>query len=96
MISVLIQKKTVQDVTMKKKDRLRSPAESSRNQSGILLSITIDEHYPTHIPVEAMLDMVVMASKRSGLNSRLVLKHFQLTDDEISEYFSTVKTCYEM
>jgi len=54
------------------------------------------EHYPTHIPVEAMLDMVVIASKRSGLNSRMVLKHFQVTDDEIEEYFSTLKSCYEM
>ena len=96
MISVLIQNKAVQDITMKKRDRLRSPAEQFNNQSGVLLSVTLDEHYPTHIPVEAMLDMVVMASKRSGLNSRQVLKHFQLTDEEITEYFGTLKTCYEM
>lgn len=96
MISVLTQNIAVQDITMKKRDRLRSPAESFRNKFGILLSLTLDEHYPTHIPVEAILDMVVMASKRSGLNSRMALKHFQLTDDEIAEYFSTLKTCYEM
>ena len=96
MISVLTQNKAVQDITMKKRDRLRSPAEQFSNQSGVLLSVTLDEHYPTHIPVEAMLDMVVMASKRSGLNSRQVLKHFQLTDEEITEYFGTLKTCYEM
>ena len=92
MRSALIQKITGQDVTMKKRDRLRNPAETF----GRVLTVTLDEHYPTHIPVEAMMDMVVMASKRSGLNSRLALKHFQLTDDEIGEYFSTLKTCYEM
>ena len=80
---------------MNKRDKLRNSGESFRDTVDTL-SLTIDEHYPTHIPVEAMMDMVVMASKRSGLNGRLVLKHFHLTDDEISEYFSTLKTCYEM
>ena len=81
---------------MKKRYRSGKPLEPFRNKFRILLSVMLDEHYPTHIPVEAMLDMVVIASKRSGLNSRMVLKHFQVTDDEIEEYFSTLKSRYEM
>jgi len=81
---------------MKKRDRSGNSEQSFGDQFGIRLSEMLHEHYPTHIPVEAMMDMVVMASKRSGLNSRLALKHFQLTDSEIAEYFSTLKTCREM
>ena len=47
------------------------------------LPIELTEDYPTHIPVETMIEIVFKASKKAGEDSYLVLNHFQFTDEEI-------------
>ena len=51
------------------------------------LPIKLTEDYPTHIPVETMIEIVFKASKKAGEDSYLVLKHFQFTDEEIRGCF---------
>jgi hypothetical protein len=47
-------------------------------------------YYPTHIPVEVMIDKVVKASEKAGIPTYLVLKHFRFADDEIERYFNNL------
>ena len=51
------------------------------------LPIEVNEDYPTHIPVETMIGIVFEASRKVGIDSYLVLKHFQFTEEEIRAYF---------
>ena len=51
------------------------------------LPVELTEDYPTHIPVETMIEIVFKASKKAGEDSYLVLKHFQFTDEEIRGCF---------
>jgi len=46
------------------------------------------ERRATHTPVEVMIDMVVKASSKAGINSCIILKYFQFTDEEIEKYFN--------
>ena len=55
----------------------------------LVKELTIElEHYPTHMPVEVMIDKVVRASEKAGIPTYLVLKHFKFADDEIERYFN--------
>jgi|MudIll2142460700_1097286.scaffolds.fasta_scaffold477282_2 hypothetical protein len=51
------------------------------------IPIEIEENYPTHIPVAEMIEIVYAASKKIGIDSYVVLKHFQFTDEEIKACF---------
>jgi hypothetical protein len=51
------------------------------------IPIELDPDCPTHIQVERMIDLVFEASKKARIESYLVLKHFQFTEEEISDYF---------
>ena len=46
------------------------------------------ERRATHTPVEVMIDTVVKASRKAGINSCTILEHFQFTDEEIERYFN--------
>jgi len=48
------------------------------------------DHYPTHIPVEVMIDKVVKASEKAGIPIHMVLKHFKFAEDEIEKYFNSL------
>lgn len=51
------------------------------------LPIELDENYPTHIPVGTMLEIVFEASKKAGMDSVTVLRHFRFTEQEIGDFF---------
>ena len=55
------------------------------------LPIELDQDYPTHIPVGTMIEIVFEASKKAGIDSYLVLKHFQFTEKEIRDYFERLE-----
>ncbi len=55
------------------------------------LPIELDQDYPTHIPVGTMIEIVFEASKKAGIDSYLVLKHFQFTEEEIRDYFERLE-----
>jgi hypothetical protein len=54
------------------------------------IPIEIEQNYPTHIPVEEMIEIVCVASKKIGIDSYVVLKHFQFTEEEIKAYFQKI------
>ncbi len=57
----------------------------------LVKELTIElAHYPTHMPVEVMIDKVVKASEKAGIPTYLVLKHFKFADDEIERYFNNL------
>ena len=60
---------------------------SFKNTFGKELPIELDLNCPTHIPIGEMIDIVIRASIKVGIDSYLALKHFQFTDEEINEYF---------
>ena len=51
------------------------------------LPVGLNEDYPTHIPVVIMIEIVFEASKKAGIESGLVLRHFQFTEEEIGDFF---------
>jgi len=51
------------------------------------IPIEIEQDYPTHMPVAEMIEIVCAASKKIGIDSYVVLKHFQFTEEEIKAYF---------
>ena len=66
---------------------MRNLMESFKDVFSEKLSIELTEDYPTHIPVETMIEIVFKASKKAGKDSYLVLKNFQFTDEEIRDCF---------
>jgi hypothetical protein len=52
--------------------------------------IELAQNYPTHIPVEKMIELVFEASKKMGTDSYSVLKDFEFTEEEIKDYFERV------
>jgi Tfp pilus assembly protein PilO len=66
---------------------LKNLKESFKYKFNKEISIELDRDCPTHIPVETMIDIVFETSKKAGLDSYLVLKHFQFTEEEIRDYF---------
>jgi len=61
--------------------------ESFKNKFLEELPVELNEDYPTHISVGTMIEIVFEASKKAGIDSYLVLKHFQFTEEEIRDYF---------
>jgi hypothetical protein len=55
------------------------------------LPIELDQDYPTHIPVEKMIEIVFESSKKAGIDSYLALKHFEFTEEEIRDYLERLK-----
>jgi len=55
------------------------------------LPIELDQNYPTHIPVEKMIEIVFEASKKANMDSYSVLKDFEFTDEEIRDYFEKLE-----
>jgi hypothetical protein len=55
------------------------------------LAIELDEDYPTHIPVGTMLEIIFEASKKAGMDSVTVLRHFQFTEQEIGDFFERLR-----
>ena len=55
------------------------------------LPVELDQDYPTHIPVEKMIEIFFKASRKAGMDSYSVLKDFQFTEEEIKECFKRVK-----
>ena len=55
------------------------------------LPIVFDEDYPTHIPVGTMIEIVFQASKKAGIESGIVLRHFQFTEEEIGDFFERLR-----
>jgi hypothetical protein len=54
------------------------------------LYIELDENYPTHIPVEKMIEIVFEASKKAGMDSYSVLRDFEFTEEEVKNYFEKI------
>jgi hypothetical protein len=50
------------------------------------LPIELNEDYPTHIPVGTMIEIVFEASKKAGIESGIVLRHFQFIEEEIGDF----------
>ena len=75
---------------MKRGGQLRNLIESFKDNFSKELHIELNEDYPTHIPVETMIEIVFKASRKAGEDSYLVLKHFQFTDEEIRDYFERI------
>lgn len=51
------------------------------------IPLEIEEDYPTHVSISEMINIVCAASKKIGLDSYVVLKHFQFTEEEIKDHF---------
>ena len=66
---------------------MRNLMESFKNKFLEELPVELNEDYPTHISVGTMIEIVFEASKKAGIDSYLVLKHFQFTEEEIRDYF---------
>ena len=49
-----------------------------------------DYDYPTPITPEKMMDAIVEASTKAGIDSYKALRHFQYTEEEIEAYFNKV------
>jgi hypothetical protein len=47
----------------------------------------IEENYPTHVPINEMMEIVCAASQKIGMDSYVVLKHFKFTEEEIRHHF---------
>ena len=60
--------------------------ESFREKFSKDILIEIKEDHPTHIPVEEMIAIVYEASDKIGMDSYIVFKHFQFTEEEIKAY----------
>ncbi len=52
--------------------------------------IELDQNYPTHIPVEKMVELVFEASTKMRMDSYSVLRDFEFTEEEIIDYFERV------
>lgn len=60
-------------------------------EMNLVEELTIElAHYPTHMPVEVMIDKVVKASEKAGIPIYLVLKHFKFAGEEIEKYFNNL------
>jgi hypothetical protein len=68
-------------------ERLKRP-ESSFVKTFVKELTAEIERCATHTPVEVMIDTVVKASRKAGINSCIILKYFQFTDEEIEKYFN--------
>jgi len=52
--------------------------------------IELDADYPTHIPVGTMVEIVFEASKKAGMDSVRVMRHFRFTEKEIKDFFENL------
>jgi len=75
---------------MKRGNRLQDLKGSFKRKFFKELPIELGQDYPTHIPVEKMIEIVFEASKKVKMDSYLVLKHFQFTEEEIKDYVKRV------
>ncbi|HZV47111.1 MAG TPA: hypothetical protein VFG06_07195 [Thermodesulfovibrionales bacterium] len=66
---------------------MKNLKESFKKKFSKDIPIEIEQNYPTHIPVAEMIEIVCAASKKIGIDSYVVLKHFQFTEEEIKAYF---------
>jgi hypothetical protein len=66
---------------------MKNLKESFKDKFNKEISIEIDRDCPTHIQVERMIEIVFEASKKARMDSYLVLKHFQFTEEEIRDCF---------
>lgn len=55
------------------------------------IPIEIEQGCPTHIPVTEMIEIVCAASNKIGMDSYVVLRHFQFTEEEIKAHYSVLK-----
>jgi hypothetical protein len=65
---------------------LKNLLESFKETFSRELPVELNEDCPTHIPVGKMIQIVFEASKKAGIESRLVLRHFQFTEEEIGDF----------
>jgi len=72
---------------MKRGFRMKNLRESFKKKFTKDIPIEIEQDYPAHIPVAEMIEIVCVASKKIGIDSYVVLKHFQFTEEEIKAYF---------
>jgi hypothetical protein len=66
---------------------LKNLKESFGNKFIKEIFIELDRDYPTHIPVGTMMEIVFEASKKVGIDSYSVLRHYHFTEEEIRDYF---------
>ncbi len=50
------------------------------------IPLEIRDDYPTHMPVEEMIEIACAASRKIGMNCYVALKHFKFTDEEIKNH----------
>ena len=62
--------------------------ESFAMKFGKEILLNLETEYPTHIPVEKMIDIIMKASMKMEIDSSLVLEHFQFTQAEINKYLA--------
>jgi hypothetical protein len=70
---------------------MKNLKDSFREKFSKDIHIEIEQDYPTHISVEEMIEIVYEASEKIGMNSYIVLKHFQFTEEEIKGYVKKVR-----
>ena len=76
---------------MKRGFRMKHLEESFKEKFKKDIPIEIEQDYPTHIPVAEMVEIVCAASKKIGMDSYVVLKHFQFAEEEIKDHYSVLK-----
>lgn len=70
---------------------MKNLKESFKDKFNKEISVELDRDCLTHIPVKKMIEIVFEASKKAGMDSYLVLKHFQFTEEEIRDYFERLR-----
>ena len=50
------------------------------------LSVELDRDYPTHIPVDKMIQIVFDASQKAGIDSGRAMRQFRFTEKEIGDF----------
>ncbi len=73
---------------MKTSGSFENLRESFARKFGKEIPLNLETDYPTHIPVEKMIEIIVKASKKVKIDSALALEHFQFTHEEIKNYFA--------
>ncbi len=74
-------------VEHEKRDKMKNLKESFKKKFMKDIPLEIEEDYPTHVAISEMINIVCAASKKIEIDSYMVLKHFQFTEEEIKDHF---------
>jgi len=74
-------------ISIEKRAKMNSLKESFKKRFAKDIPLEIEEDYPTHVPVNRMIEIVCAASEKIGIDRYLALKHFKFTEEEIRDHF---------